>query len=210
MLRANGQPVFSKAFRPATRRRRQSSFWMASQDPRACQKQSAPSRDLAGRRCLTPSLENASTPLRDRFAKTEAASSYADAAFRYGMFHLGDRQDPLREHGIRCRPRSAHRKFRLRVLRLVPATAHEARRPRTLRRQTAQLASHRAPNETSALVPQTAAATQPDSALSVRFTPLHFRGHARPLRLARASAAFAAFRAATWNCGDRQADSYAR
>src|SRR6185369_7550209 len=52
------------------------------------------------------------------------------------------------------------------------------------------------PKENSALVPQTAAAMQPDSALSVRFSPLHFRGHARPLRLARATAAFASFRSA--------------
>jgi len=156
-----------------------------------------PSRDLAGRRCLTPSLENASTPLRDRFEKASAESTYADAAFRYGMFHLGDRHDRSASTASDAdlAPLTEISGFECFVSFLRQYTKHA--RPRTLRRQTAQLASHRAPNETSALVPQTAAATQPDSALSVRFTPLHFRGHARPLRLARASAAFAAFRAAT-------------
>ena len=57
--------VFRRAVRPTSRRRRQSVFGWASQDPRACARRRsrlaclrhrAPSRDLSGRRCLTPDL----------------------------------------------------------------------------------------------------------------------------------------------------------
>ena len=147
----------------------------------------------------------------------------ADASFRSGTFHLGDRQGTA--------PR-ARRRAELVPLAVIPAgacfqsTRRTARPPRPVARASTDCEPNRSgydarmgsATRTCASVPslidsQTAAATKPDSGTSIRCTPL--RSTATPdlettKTLARASAVSLRSVPQLEAVGDRQADSDAR
>jgi hypothetical protein len=99
-LRAIGRPVFSGAFRPPDRRRRQSVLDSPAKTRelalafQACRWHRATSRDLSGNERLTPDLNRPAATLQARIQS-------------------GDRQEPLRERlDVRCLgPRCAHKPF---------------------------------------------------------------------------------------------------
>ena len=110
--------------------------WRASRDPRACARLRSrlsclrhrpPSRDSACRRCLTPSLADASLHYATRSA------DFADASFRSAHSISETGGEPLREHG--AAPDSLRSQRQSGGACPKPHTPHNA--ARTMRRQTA-------------------------------------------------------------------------
>ena len=208
---AHGRPVFRRAVRPASRRRRQS---VLEGQPRPASVRFAHHRGTRLTQWgLTPSLEDASTPLRDPLRRLRG---------RFIPFrHIPSRRQARHRSASTAprRTRFAHKHSSRRVL--PKHTPHSAA-PAPLTRASADCEPNRSgydarmgsTTRTCASVPslidsQTAAATKPDSGVSIRCNPLRFA--ATPdlettNTLARASAVSLRSVPQLEAAGDRQAD----